>query len=263
MSELDPSAELESRLRACMTSWLPRYQVVMMRRTTPTTASGTQPPRWILTMFAPKNARSTARKPPASAPARHGDQRHRGRAITQTSIVVTAIVPVTATPYAAASALDDRKSTTRSGRVSRPREVGVAATLADEVVKARDVRAHTVHRRHLEGGRRGRQADRHEREPVAVALQEVPEEGHVARRQCARENITREAIDLHDQEPPLVGRRRGGAATDMADETIDGPLDRQRQIVYGHRHCLSEALAPSGTRSPTRSSRIVAGAVRL
>src|SRR3989454_6229657 len=45
------------------------------------TARGTPPPLSILMMFAPKNARSTNRNEPASAPARNGDQCQRCRAM--------------------------------------------------------------------------------------------------------------------------------------------------------------------------------------
>jgi hypothetical protein len=54
----------------------------MIRKTPPATRRGTHPPRETLTTFAPKNARSIARKLAATLPARHADQRQQRRAIT-------------------------------------------------------------------------------------------------------------------------------------------------------------------------------------
>ena len=53
--------------------------------------------------------RNTAR----NAPARGSDHFHSSCEMKKKSIVVMAIVPVTAMPYAAASALDERKPSTR------------------------------------------------------------------------------------------------------------------------------------------------------
>jgi hypothetical protein len=93
---------------------VPRFQVVVRRKTPPAMTSGTQPPSSILIRLAAKKAPSTARKTPAMRPAATGDQRHRRRATTYRRIVVMVIVPVTAVPYAEPSALEEPKPTTSS-----------------------------------------------------------------------------------------------------------------------------------------------------
>ena len=87
-----------------------------------------------------------------------------------------------------AAALDNAAPARRlsgfdQGGVARPGKVDVGAPLAVVIVKARDVGAHAVHRRHLEGRRRGRQADRHRLQAVAAMPQHSLEEGHASGRQ--------------------------------------------------------------------------------
>lgn len=55
------------------------------------------------------------------------------------------------------------------------------------------------------------------------------------------EHDTRQAIDLHDQETP-VGARRGPAAAETPDETIERMLDRQDGIVQRHQDRSSGAV---------------------
>ena len=106
------------------------------------------------------------------------------------------------------------------------------------VMESRDVGAHAVHHRHLEGRRRGRQADRHRLQVVAVTPQQSLEEGHAPRRQSPLKDDARQAVNLHDQEPP-VRADGGGTTAKTADETIDPTLEGEDQVVQGHRHCRS------------------------
>jgi hypothetical protein len=76
------------------------------------------------------------------------------------------------------------------------------------------------------------------------------EEGHVPGREGACENIARETVDLHDQEPPLAGRLWYATATEPSDEAIERALDRQDQIVEGRRHRLPEPAAASRPITP-------------
>src|SRR5688572_18079824 len=84
----------------------------MIVKTMTPIASGNQPPSVTLTMFAPKNARSEMSSGITSANTASTGQRQRSRATTASSVVVIAIVAVTATPYAAARLLDDPKAMT-------------------------------------------------------------------------------------------------------------------------------------------------------
>ncbi len=95
-----------------MSSSAPRCQVLIRRKTPAAIASGTQPPCVTLVMLELKNARSIPRNTTATAPTRQRGHRQRCLAKTQNSTVVTAMVPVTATPYAPPSALEDPKPTT-------------------------------------------------------------------------------------------------------------------------------------------------------
>ena len=70
-------------------------------------ASGTQPPCAILATFAPKNARSMTRNARDQRRPAHSGQPQRCARRPRRAIDVIAIVPVTAMPYAAPSALDD------------------------------------------------------------------------------------------------------------------------------------------------------------
>ena len=76
--------------------------------------SGTHPPLAILSALAPRKAKSITKKKAASATTRHSGQLHRVRATTANSSVVMHMVPVTAMPYAAPSALDVLKPATMS-----------------------------------------------------------------------------------------------------------------------------------------------------
>ena len=58
-------------------------------------------------LFAPKNARSSSRKPAISGRATRLFHRHISTTTNATRIVSIIIVPVTAIPYAAARLLDD------------------------------------------------------------------------------------------------------------------------------------------------------------
>ena len=64
------------------------------------------------------------------------------------------------------------------------------------------------------------------------------------------EHRAREAVDLHDEEPPVRGRR-GGATAQPADQAIDGALCGESQLVEGHRALRRERreIAPTRTRS--------------
>jgi hypothetical protein len=84
----------------------------MSVKSTSAITSGTHPPAAILTALAPKKARSIERNPAVSSTTVVMDQPHRPRATTAKRILVTTIVPVTAMPYAAASAPAERKVTT-------------------------------------------------------------------------------------------------------------------------------------------------------
>lgn len=75
-------------------------------------ASGSQPPSPTLSRLAPRKHTSTARKTDTTSPSFHGGQCQRRRATAAKSTVVMSIVPDTASPYAAASAWDERKLTT-------------------------------------------------------------------------------------------------------------------------------------------------------
>ena len=92
----------------------PRFQVVISVNTTAATAMGTQPPVGTLRTFAVNSARSMLRKKARKEPTWNGVHPKRSRAMKQNRIVVMAMVPVTATPYAAPNAVDDRKENTSS-----------------------------------------------------------------------------------------------------------------------------------------------------
>ena len=137
--------------------------------------------------------------------------------------------------------------------MSRSRKVDIATELPIVVVKPRDVGAHPVHRRHVEGRRRRRQPDSHRLEPVVIPLEQAGQKGHAPRRERLVEHRAREAIDLHDEERPTRGRRCGATAQ-AADQAIDGVLGGESQLVEGYR-----ALRRERRIAPTRS-RIASGA---
>ena len=90
----------------------PRFQVVISRYTPRPTTIGNQPPSSILMTLALKKATSTSRSAAVSARARQRGHFHRSHAMVWSRSVVVSIVPVTATPYAAARLLECRKPTT-------------------------------------------------------------------------------------------------------------------------------------------------------
>ena len=114
---------LTSRMKSSMGSvrdcrrlpriWRPFFHVVITANITAAITSGNQPPCGILTMLAPQNARSTTRNAAESSPTRSRLHFQRERATNAKRIVVNTMSVVTATPYAAASRLDDWKPTTR------------------------------------------------------------------------------------------------------------------------------------------------------
>src|SRR6476661_10769926 len=90
----------------------PCSQVHIAVKITTASASGTQPPCVNFTMLAESSVPSINAKKPNTAIA-NGQLHFQARtASTNTSSVVTSIVPVTAMPYAAARLLDDLKLTT-------------------------------------------------------------------------------------------------------------------------------------------------------
>src|SRR4030095_5877328 len=99
--------------RDCSTG-RPRFHVDINKKTPKPNASGNQPPSLNLRTLALKNARSMSRKAPKSAMLASALHFHIERATTYASIVVVAIVPVTAMPYAAPRLVDDPKPMTRT-----------------------------------------------------------------------------------------------------------------------------------------------------
>src|SRR5262245_11777207 len=114
---IDETADMKSssgNARAVMrsaTSFRPVFHVVINVKSSAPITSGSQPPCRTFTRFAPKSEMSTARKTTATQMTTHLGHFHRSTATTESNIVVMTIVPVTAMPYAAANALDDRKPT--------------------------------------------------------------------------------------------------------------------------------------------------------
>jgi len=90
----------------------PTMPVLIMRKTPAAIASGTQPPCLTLVMLELRNARSIPRNTIATVPTRQTGHRQRCLAKTQNNTVVMTMVPVTATPYAPPSAVEDPKPTT-------------------------------------------------------------------------------------------------------------------------------------------------------
>lgn len=56
--------------------------------------------------------------------------------------------------------------------------------------------------------------------------------GHVSRREHAIEHRAREAVDLHDDQPP-PDSLRAATATKSADQTIERSLQKEKEIVQG------------------------------
>ena len=94
----------------------------MTTMTMPPNASGTQPPSMTLRRFALRNMRSTNRKGRMSAAVATSDQRHTFQTTMNAITPVTTIVPVTAMPYAEASALEERNSATSKSTPMRRNE---------------------------------------------------------------------------------------------------------------------------------------------
>jgi hypothetical protein len=84
----------------------------MIVNTEPAISRGNQPPLGIFSRLAPQKPRSTTRKPPAITSTAGRLHLHLSRATTANRIDVNTMSVVTATPYAAASRLDDRKPIT-------------------------------------------------------------------------------------------------------------------------------------------------------
>src|SRR6202030_2468643 len=104
-----------ARKEASGTAWLanrastnrrPARQVVMIVNTTIPITSGNQPPLGILSAFEPNNARSTVMIGTRTTAIVGHCQRQTPRMTVAASTVVMLIVPVTANPYAEASALE-------------------------------------------------------------------------------------------------------------------------------------------------------------
>src|SRR5690606_18399335 len=91
----------------------PRCHVDMRLNITAATTSGSQPPCSSLVEAAAKNAESIVSSSTLSTTTTHGGQPHRFQAHSEASIVVISMSSDTAMPYAPASALEDRKPTTR------------------------------------------------------------------------------------------------------------------------------------------------------
>src|ERR687884_2035224 len=90
----------------------PVLHVVIIVKTAAATTSGNHPPLGIFSRLAPQNARSTTRNAAASATTAGRLHFHRERATTAKRIDVNTMSVVTATPYAAASLLDEPKPST-------------------------------------------------------------------------------------------------------------------------------------------------------
>jgi hypothetical protein len=56
------------------------------------------------------------------------------------------------------------------------------------------------------------------------------QKGHAPGRQRTVQDDVRQAVDLHDQQPPMAALGRA-APTQAADETINRALQRQGEIV--------------------------------
>jgi hypothetical protein len=117
--------------------------------------------------------------------------------------------------------------------VAAPREVDVRPAPLVVIVKARNVRPHSVHGRHLEGRCRRRKPDVHRRHPVAALTDEPRQERRASFRDGFLEHGLRETVDLDDQEPTPIGHRRR-AQTQPAHQTIEGALKTEDQVVEGH-----------------------------
>src|SRR6476619_2425757 len=90
----------------------PDFHVVMIVNTIVAITSGNHPPLGIFVSPAVQKPRSNVRNPAARATVAGMLQFQRARATTANRIVVNTMSVVTATPYAAARLLDDRKPTT-------------------------------------------------------------------------------------------------------------------------------------------------------
>ena len=85
-------------IRRSLTVSRPRCHVISTVKITAAITSGNQPPCGTFVRLAPKNARSTMRKPPAPASTSHSGLCHSIRTTTKNSTVSIASVPVTAIP---------------------------------------------------------------------------------------------------------------------------------------------------------------------
>src|SRR3989449_10428369 len=115
----------------------------------------------------------------------------------------------------------------------RSREVDVAPAALVVVVESGDVRPHAVHDRHLEGRRRGRQADAHRRQAPATLPEKPREERRRASGERLLEHGAREAVDLDDQHATLrrVGRP---AEVESPHESVEQALEAQGEVVEWH-----------------------------
>ncbi|MNP41809.1 hypothetical protein D3C76_1355330 [compost metagenome] len=100
--------------RRSISNCRPRFQVVIRTNSAAPASTGKAPPCSTLGRLAAKNSESTSRKLSISGTATSGDQRHSRSITTLISTVVQSMVPVTATPYAEASAPEDSKPITSS-----------------------------------------------------------------------------------------------------------------------------------------------------
>ncbi len=150
------------------------------------------------------------------------------------------------------AALDVRRLD--AGRMPGTREVDVRAAALVVVVEPRDIGLHPVHRGHLKRRRRGRHADAHRMKAVSTLGEHLRDEGHVFFRERAIEHGTREAVDLHDDQPP-PDSLRAAAATESADQAIEGALYEQKQVVQRSAPSSARPVAASRNRLAHRCAR--------
>jgi len=126
------------------------------------------------------------------------------------------------------AALDVRRFD--AGRMPGTRKVDVRAAALVVVVEPRDIGLHPVHRGHVKRRRGGRHADAHRVKAVPPLGEHLRYERHVSFRERAIEHSTRQTVDLYDDQPP-PDSLRAAAATESADQAIEGALHEQKQTV--------------------------------